>query len=138
MSRFGYILILQLTVTLVWPSGAHAGGIRIFENPQNALAEARATCQPIVIHFYDDLTMTRVSRNMRVSAQDRIRLFYLDSKKIREESLKEAVVLILPMGRWSEEARNLGVTTNEGLASLSPFELQTVDGSCKWGGLVFR
>jgi len=132
---------LWLTAVAVWSvsaQGAQTNGLRIFEQPQAALEAARRSCQPIVLHFYDSQTWTYAGRGQYVSPQDRIRVFYLDNPKIRDDALSKAVVLLLPMQRWQTEARDLGVHSHEGLASLSPFELRSVDASEKWGGLVFR
>lgn len=112
--------------------------IRIFEDRFTALAEARETCQPLVLHFYNAEIRTYIGRNRWISPQERIRLFYSGSQDIRDKALQTAVVLLLPMTQWRGAASDLGVLSEEGLASLSPFELAAVDANSRWGGLVFR
>lgn len=119
-------------------ASAEGPGLRIFEDRFAALAEARETCQALVLHFYDAQRNIYVGANQWISPQERIRLFYSAQPKWRDKALNEAVVLLLPMSEWRGPATDLGVTSNEGLASLSPFELKQVDPASKWGGLVFR
>ncbi len=115
-----------------------AQGLRIFEDRFAALAEARNTCQPLVLHFYDSQTRSYVGSGQWISPQERIRVFYSALPELRDKALKKAVVLLLPMADWRGPAADLGVTSNEGLASLSPYELTQVDAAGKWGGLIFR
>lgn len=125
-------------VTLCLPSAASAQQIRIFEDRFAALEEARTTCQPIVLHFYDAKSKSHVGRGQWISPEQRLRTFYSTNPDIRDKALTEAVVLLLPMQDWREAAQDLGVHSNEGLASLSPYELTLVDASRKWGDLIFR
>ncbi len=115
-----------------------AEDLRIFEDRFAALAEARKTCQPLVLHFYDSQTRSYVGGGKWISPQARIRVFYSAQPELRDKALKKAVVLLLPMSDWRGPAADLGVTSNEGLASLSPYELTQVDAAGKWGGLIFR
>jgi len=103
-----------------------------------ALAEARQTCQPLVLHFYDSQTRSYVGGGKWISPQERIRVFYSALPELRDRALKKAVVLLLPMSDWRGPAADLGVISSEGLASLSPYELTQVDAAGKWGGLIFR
>ncbi len=115
-----------------------AQDLRIFEDRFVALAEARETCQPLVLHFYDSQTRSYVGGGQWISPQERIRVFYSAQAELRDKALKKAVVLLLPMSDWRGPAADLGVTSSEGLASLSPYELTQVDAAGKWGGLIFR
>ena len=115
-----------------------AQDLRIFEDRFVALAEARKTCQPLVLHFYDSQTRSYVGGGKWISPQQRIRVFYSAQPELRDKALKKAVVLLLPMSDWRGPAADLGVTSSEGLASLSPYELIQVDAAGKWGGLIFR
>ena len=115
-----------------------AQDLRIFEDRFVALAEARKTCQPLVLHFYDAETRSYVGGGKWISPQERVRVFYSAQPELRDKALKKAVVLLLPMSEWRGPAADLGVTSNEGLASLSPYELTQVDAAGKWGGLIFR
>ena len=115
-----------------------AQDLRIFEDRFVALAEARKTCQPLVLHFYDSETRSYVGAGKWISPQERIRVFYSARAELRDKALKKAVVLLLPMSDWRGPAADLGVTSSEGLASLSPYELTQVDAAGKWGGLIFR
>ncbi|MCH8053848.1 MAG: hypothetical protein IH895_07285 [Planctomycetes bacterium] len=115
-----------------------AQDLRIFEDRFVALAEARKTCQPLVLHFYDSQTRSYVGGGEWISPQARIRVFYSAQPELRDKALKKAVVLLLPMSDWRGPAADLGVTSSEGLASLSPYELTQVDAAGKWGGLIFR
>ncbi len=117
---------------------ATAQDLRIFEDRFAALTEARKTCQPLVLHFYDSQTRSYVGSGQWISPQERIRVFYSALPELRDKALKKAVVLLLPMADWRGPAADLGVTSNEGLASLSPYELTQVDAAGKWGGLIFR
>ena len=112
--------------------------LRIFEDRFVALAEARQSCQPLVLHFYDSQTRSYVGGGEWISPQARIRVFYSAQPELRDKALKKAVVLLLPMSEWRGPAADLGVTSSEGLASLSPYELTQVDAAGKWGGLIFR
>lgn len=127
-----------LLSTLCFASVVTAEDLRIFEDRFAALAEARQTCQPLVLHFYDSQTRSYVGAGKWISPQERIRVFYTARPELRDQALKQAVVLLLPMSEWRGPARDLGVSSDEGLASLSPFELTQVDAAGKWGGLVFR
>ncbi len=115
-----------------------AQDLRVFEDRFVALAEARKTCQPLVLHFYDSQTKSYVGGGEWISPQARIRVFYSARPELRDKALKKAVVLLLPMSDWRGPAADLGVTSSEGLASLSPYELIQVDAAGKWGGLIFR
>ena len=115
-----------------------AQDLRIFEDRFVALAEARKTCQPLVLHFYDAETRSYVGGGKWISPQERVRVFYSAQPELRDKALKKAVVLLLPMSDWRGPAADLGVTSSEGLASLSPYELTQVDAAGKWGGLIFR
>ena len=115
-----------------------AQDLRIFEDRFVALAEARKTCQPLVLHFYDSETRSYVGGGQWISPQARIRIFYSALPELRDKALEKAVVLLLPMSDWRGPAADLGVTSSEGLASLSPYELTQVDAAGKWGGLIFR
>ncbi len=115
-----------------------AQDLRVFEDRFVALAEARKTCQPLVLHFYDSQTRSYVGGGEWISPQERIRVFYSALPELRDKALKKAVVLLLPMSHWRGPAADLGVTSSEGLASLSPYELTQVDAAGKWGGLIFR
>ncbi len=115
-----------------------AQDLRIFEDRFAALAEARKTCQPLVLHFYDSETRSYVGGGQWISPQARIRIFYSALPELRDKALEKAVVLLLPMSDWRGPAADLGVTSSEGLASLSPYELIQVDAAGKWGGLIFR
>lgn len=115
-----------------------AQDLRIFEDRFVALAEARKACQPLVLHFYDSQTRSYVGGGEWISPQERIRVFYSAQPELRDKALKKAVVLLLPMSDWRGPAADLGVTSSEGLASLSPYELTQVDAAGKWGGLIFR
>ncbi len=132
----------HVTVALLCSLGmaqvSTAEDLRIFEDRFVALAEARKTCQPLVLHFYDSQTKSYVGAGKWISPQARIRVFYTARPELRDKALKKAVVLLLPMSDWRGPAADLGVTSSEGLASLSPYELIQVDAAGKWGGLIFR
>lgn len=119
---------------------AEGQGLRIFESEGRfaALIEARKTCQPLVLQFYASEGKSSVGRRQLISAQERIRRLYSEQPKRRDEVLHKAVVLLLPVPEWRDAAINLGVAADEGLASLSPFELLEVNAAKKWGGIVFR
>ncbi len=127
-------LICALCITRI----STAEDLRIFEDRFAALAEARKTCQPLVLHFYDSQTRSYVGGGQWISPQERIRVFYSARAELRDKALKKAVVLLLPMSDWRGPAADLGVTSSEGLASLSPYELTQVDAAGTWGGLIFR
>ncbi len=128
------VLFCALCITRI----STAEDLRIFEDRFVALAEARKTCQPLVLHFYDSQTRSYVGGGQWISPQERIRVFYSARAELRDKALKKAVVLLLPMSDWRGPAADLGVTSSEGLASLSPYELTQVDAAGKWGGLIFR
>ncbi len=132
--RFTAVLFCSLFIT----RSSAAQDLRIFEDRFAALAEARKTCQPLVLHFYDSQTRSYVGSGQWISPQERIRVFYSALPELRDKALKKSVVLLLPMADWRGPAADLGVTSNEGLASLSPYELTQVDAAGKWGGLIFR
>ncbi len=132
--HFTAALFCSLCVTRI----STAQDLRIFEDRFAALAEARKTCQPLVLHFYDSETRSYVGAGEWISPQERIRVFYTARAELRDKALKKAVVLLLPMSDWRGPAADLGVTSSEGLASLSPYELIQVDAAGKWGGLIFR
>ena len=129
-----FALLCSLCITQI----STAQDLRIFEDRFAALTEARKTCQPLVLHFYDSQTRSYVGSGQWISPQERIRVFYSALPELRDKALKKAVVLLLPMADWRGPAADLGVTSNEGLASLSPYELTQVDAAGKWGGLIFR
>ncbi len=141
MGRFsfrGHHIIAALFCSLGMTQISAAEDLRIFEDRFVALAEARKTCQPLVLHFYDSETRSYVGAGKWISPQERIRVFYTAQPELRDKALKKAVVLLLPMSEWRGPAADLGVTSSEGLASLSPYELTQVDSAGKWGGLIFR
>ena len=129
-----FALLCSLCITQI----STAQDLRIFEDRFAALTEARKTCQPLVLHFYDSQTRSYVGSGQWISPQERIRVFYSALPELRDKALKKAVVLLLPMADWRGPAADLGVTSSEGLASLSPYELTQVDAAGKWGGLIFR
>ncbi len=141
MGRFslrGFHVTVALSCALCITQISTAEDLRIFEDRFVALAEARKTCQPLVLHFYDSQTRSYVGGGQWISPQERIRVFYSARAELRDKALKKAVVLLLPMSDWRGPAADLGVTSSEGLASLSPYELTLVDAAGKWGGLIFR
>ena len=141
MGRFslrGFHVTAALSCALCIARISTAEDLRIFEDRFVALAEARKTCQPLVLHFYDSQTRSYVGGGQWISPQERIRVFYSARAELRDKALKKAVVLLLPMSDWRGPAADLGVTSNEGLASLSPYELTQIDAAGKWGGLIFR
>ena len=141
MGRFslrGFHVTAALFCALCITRISTAADLRIFEDRFAALAEARETCQPLVLHFYDSETRSYVGGGQWISPQERIRVFYSARAELRDKALKKAVVLLLPMSDWRGPAAELGVTSSEGLASLSPYELTQVDAAGKWGGLIFR
>ena len=141
MGRFslrGLHVTAALYCSLCITRTSAAQDLRIFEDRFVALAEARKTCQPLVLHFYDSQTRSYVGGGEWISPQARIRVFYSARPELRDKALKKAVVLLLPMSDWRGPAADLGVTSSEGLASLSPYELIQVDAAGKWGGLIFR
>ena len=134
-----FTLLFALAITVVLPHTAQAQELRIYENDNRieARTEARETCQPLVILFYDS-TLVRYSGRQKISPEDRIRKFFSWQAKRRDETLANAVVVLLPMEDWRGPANDLGVTTDEGWASVSPFELRQIASAASFGYLEFR
>ena len=132
-------LLCALTITVILPHPAQAQGLRVYAeaNRFEARTEARETCQPLVILFYDS-ALARFSGGQKISPEKRIRKFFSWQAKRRDKTLAKAVVVLLPIEDWRGPANDLGVTTNEGWASVSPFELKQITSASSFGYLEFR
>ena len=132
-------LLCALTITVVLPQPAQAQALRIYVNEDRfkAHAEAQATCQPLVLLFYDS-TLERFYNGQRLTPEQRIELFFSWSQRRRDKSLAKAVVVLLPVENWRGPATDLGVTSDEGLASVSPFELEQITSAASFGYTGFR
>ena len=106
-----------LAIVLLVGTLAQAQQFRIYGSHQRAqaLEEARSTCQPLVLLFY----------NSSRPEQDIINFFSTPSR-MRDAALAKAVVVLLPMQDWKRDAEVLGVVGAEGMASVSPFELEQI------------
>lgn len=132
-------LLCALTIAVVLPQTAQAQALRIYKHNERheAHTEARKTCQPLVLLFYDS-TLVRFDNQGRIGPLDRIELFFSWQQKRRDAALAKAVVVLLPIEAWRDAAADLGVTSNEGWASVSPFELKQITSASNFGELKFK
>lgn len=134
-------LLCALAIAVVLPQTAQAQELRIYTDASRfeARTEARATCQPLVVLFYDS-ALVRFSGGEWIDPQGHIEEFFEKRgwTRRRDAALAKAVVVLLRIEEWSDAAADLGVIGREGWASVSPFELSQITSAGSFGKTTFR
>lgn len=95
--------------------------IYLVDQAEAARSHAIRECCPLVLHFIPDNHLGR----------EQITSFYGRSDGVPKEVLDRVVILLLPIDRYREFARDLGIVTAGGYRTISPYHLSPLDVSAK-------
>lgn len=114
-----------LCVVLSGPAPADSSEAkpRIFPYTQADQARelARSECVPLVIHFVPDNQL----------GADQLRSYYQNARGVDADALAKVVVIVVPTRKFRAFARQLGITGEGGMRTISPYDLSAVDDSAE-------